>query len=143
MRQTRWLPAALGVVGVVAVAAGYALLFGGDDEVTWGAFLTRSVGGSFIACGLIAWQLRADSLTGPLMTLTGFLFLGGQLLGETDLSATFTLGEIIANWWVVPFAALVLGFPSGQITARVDRLIVAGTILCAEMPCGSGVPASP
>jgi signal transduction histidine kinase len=128
VRQTQRLPIVFGVVGVVAVAAGYVLLFGGDDEVTWGAFLTRSVGGSFIACGLIAWQRRPDSLTGPLMTLTGFLFLGGQLLSETDWSVTFTLGEIVANWWTIPFAALVLGFPSGRIAERADWLVVGGFV---------------
>ncbi len=126
--RARWLPVALWFVGIVAVVAGYLLLFDGPVEVTWGAFLTRSVGGSFIACGLIAWQRRPDSLTGPLMALTGFLFLGGQLLSETTWSVTFTLGEIVANWWTIPFAALVLGFPSGRISERADWLIVGGFV---------------
>jgi signal transduction histidine kinase len=126
VRPTSRLPAVLWPVGIAAAIAGFVLLFRGDDEVTWGAVLTRSVGGSFIACGLIAWQRRPDTRTGQLMTLTGFLFLGGQLLGEAGADALTTLGEIVANWWVIAFAALVLGFPSGRIAARADWLIVGG-----------------
>jgi signal transduction histidine kinase len=118
------LPVALWPVGMAAVAAGYVLLFSGDDEVTWGAFLGRSVGASFIACGLIAWQRRPDTRTGPLMTLTGFLYLGAQLLGEAGWDVAHTLGEITANWWVIAYAALLLGFPSGRLSTRTDWLIV-------------------
>ena len=35
----------------------------------------RLVGGSFAACGLIAWRRRPDSRSGLLMTATGFGFL--------------------------------------------------------------------
>ena len=78
------LPLALWPVAIGATVAGYALLFAGDADVPAAALITRSVGPSFIACGLIAWQRRPANRTGRLMALTGFLFLGGQLLGEAD-----------------------------------------------------------
>jgi hypothetical protein len=94
--------------------------------VTAVAVVNRSVGGSFIACGLVAWQRRPDSRIGPLMTLTGFVFLSEALLSEFDSHIFYTLGQWSANWWIPPFAALVLGFPSGRITARVDRGVIGG-----------------
>jgi hypothetical protein len=128
VRQTRWLPAALWPVGIAAVVLGFALLYRGEEEVSLVALVTRSVGGSFIACGLIAWQRRPDTRTGPLMALTGFVFLSAQMLSDIDWPVAYTLGEVVATWWLVPFAALVLGFPSGRIASRTDRLIIAGFV---------------
>ena len=59
----RWLPAALWPLGLAAVVTGFVLLFRGDDDVTVVAIVGRSVGGSFLICGLIAWQRRPA--TGP------------------------------------------------------------------------------
>ena len=131
MWQKRWLPAVLWPVGIAAVAWGFVLLLRGGGEITPLAVLGRSVGGSFIVCGLIAWQRRPETRTGALMTLTGFLFLVPALLAEVDWQMGFTLGELLANVWVIPFAALVLSFPSGRLTARADRLIVWGFVFGA------------
>src|SRR4051794_41890553 len=62
-----WLVAAAGQIGVLvpvfsgaaAGEPGYGLVF-------------RLIGGSFAACGLIAWRRRPDSNIGLLMTLAGF-----------------------------------------------------------------------
>ena len=122
MRQTSRLLVVLWPIGVAAVVAGFAILFGGEGEVTATQVIGRSIGGSFIFCGLIAWQRRPDNRTGQLMTLTGFLFQAVPLVAEVS----YTLSEVIANWWLVSLAAVVLGFPSGRISARVDKLIIAG-----------------
>ena len=129
MRQTRWLPGALWPVGIVVVAWGLALLFSSDGEISVWAVVSRSVGGSFIACGLIAWQRRPEIRIGPLMTATGFLFAVPAVLAEIDWPPAYTLGEILASWWVIPFSILVLGYPSGRLTARIDQLIVAGFVI--------------
>ena len=84
---------ALWIAGAAAAVLGYALL----DEPTLAAVLTRSVGPSFLVCGLIAWQRRPDAGTGPLMVLTGGLFLAGQLLSEAGGSFASTLGDAVAN----------------------------------------------
>jgi hypothetical protein len=42
------------------------------------------VGGSFAACGLIAWRRRPDSRSGMLMAGTGFAFIAVQLLGQVE-----------------------------------------------------------
>ena len=121
-----WLPLVLWPLGIAAEFAALFFLFRGDAEVTAVAVVNRSVGGSFIACGLVAWQRRPDSGTGPLMTLTGFLYLSEALLSEVDAHVAYTLGQWSANWWVIAFAALVLGFPTGRLSSRADRAIVGG-----------------
>jgi signal transduction histidine kinase len=123
------MPAALWPLGTAAVVAGFVLLFDGAEDVTLTAVINRAVGGSFIVCGLIAWQRRPDTRTGALMTLTGLLYLGTQLLGESEWPPAYTLGEVVAVAWLVPFAALVLGYPSGRVSSRIDSLLVGGFVL--------------
>ena len=62
------------------------------------------------------------------MTLTGFLFLSEALLSEVDSHVAYTLGQWSANWWIPPFAALILGFPSGRLSSRVDWAIVGAFV---------------
>ena len=45
------------------------------------------VGGSFAACGIVAWHRRPDSRSGALMTATGFAFFLPALLGQIDSAA--------------------------------------------------------
>src|SRR3954453_8729766 len=123
------LVAILWPIGILAQAATLFLLFSGDDPVTAVAVINRSVGGSFVFCGLLVWQLRPDSRTGPLMTLTGFLFSAEALLSQVDSHIAYTLGQWVPNWWAIPFAALMLGFPSGRLGARIDRVIVGAFVL--------------
>jgi len=120
------LPILLWPVGVAAELAAFFFVFRASGDVTAVDLTNRAVGGSFIACGLIAWQRRPGNRTGMLMTLVGFLFLAEPLLVEVDSSFAYTLGQVSAGWWAIPFAALVLGFPSGRISSRIDALIVAG-----------------
>jgi signal transduction histidine kinase len=123
------LPLVLWPLGIAAELAALVFLFRGEAEVTAVSVINRSVGGSFIACGLIAWQRRPESRTGQLMTLTGFLYFSEALLSEVDANLAYTLGQWSANWWIPPFAALVLGFPTGRLSSRVDRAIVGGFLL--------------
>ena len=127
--RVKWLPLALWPLGAIAEGAAFYFLFRGDGEVPAVAVLFRAVGGSFIACGLIAWRRRPDNPTGALMALTGFLFFAEPLLAEADSSVAFTLAQVTANWWTVTFAVMILGFPNGTIRSRVDVLIIGGFVL--------------
>jgi signal transduction histidine kinase len=127
MRQAPWaarLPLVLWPLGIAAEVTAFVFLFRDSANVTAVDVVNRSVGGSFVACGLIAWQLRRDSRIGPLMTLTGFVFLSEALLSGMDSSVAYTLSQWSANWWTPVFAALVLGFPSGRISARIDWAVI-------------------
>jgi signal transduction histidine kinase len=126
-RQARfaaWPPVVLWPLAIAAEVTAFVFLFGDNAHVTAVEVVNRSVGGSFVACGLIAWQLRRDSRIGPLMTLTGFLFLSEAVLSGVDSSVGYTLSQWSGNWWTPAFAALVLSFPSGRISSRIDWTIV-------------------
>ena len=51
------------------------------------------VGGSFAACGLVAWRAAPDSRSGALMTATGFAFFIYPLLSQIDAPLAATLGR--------------------------------------------------
>jgi signal transduction histidine kinase len=127
MSRARWaarLPLALWPLGIAAEFTAFVFLFRDSADVTVVDVVNRSVGGSFVFCGLIAWQLRRDSRVGPLMTLTGFLFLSEAVLSGVDSSVAYTVSQWAGNWWTPVFAALVLSFPSGRLSSRIDWAIV-------------------
>ncbi len=84
------------------------------------------VGGSFAACGLVAWGRRPDSLSGPLMVATGLLSFVYPLFSQLDFAPAVTVGHLFADAWVVCFILLLLTFPtSGRLRSHADRRLVA------------------
>jgi signal transduction histidine kinase len=83
------------------------------------------VGGSFAACGLIAWRRRPDSRSGMLMAGTGFAFIAAQLLGQVEGELASTVRVLGTDWWIFFFAALILTLHTGgRMQSRLDRLLV-------------------
>ena len=106
------------------------ILFPGDSPVVASDVLYRLVGGSFAACGLVAWRRRPDSRSGLLMTATGFGLFVWPLLSQLDWAFALTLGEVLEDLWAIAFAALILTFVTGgRLEAPVDRLIVGVFVL--------------
>src|SRR5687768_1371960 len=66
------------------------------------------VGGSFAACGLVAWRRRPDSRSGILMTATGLAFLVSQLLSQLGSELAGTLRVLFVDVWIFFFVALIL-----------------------------------
>ena len=63
-RQARWaerLPVVLWPLGIAAEVTAFVFLFRDSADVTAVDIVNRSVGGSFVACGLIAWQRGATA----------------------------------------------------------------------------------
>jgi signal transduction histidine kinase len=88
------------------------------------------VGGSFAACGLVAWRRRPDSRSGMLMTATGFLFFVDPLFGQLDGELAMTVQFLIVDWWIFPFVALILTLlERGRLQPGLDRLLVASFAL--------------
>jgi signal transduction histidine kinase len=86
----------------------------------------RLVGGSFAACGLIAWRRRPDSHSGLLMTAAGFGFFFSPLLDQFDAPVAQTAATYLTDVWTIPFIALVLTFlTAGRLRTPVDRALVA------------------
>ena len=125
MRVQRWLPVkslplALRPLSAITEGAAFCFLFRGTARCrpspscfARSAFVHR--------LWSITWRRRPDNPTGALMALTGSLFFAEPLLAEADSSVAFTLAQVTANSWTITFAVMILGFPNGTITSRVDR----------------------
>ena len=78
----------------------------------------------FVVAGLIAWLRRRENRLGPLMTAAGFALLLRQLRYSHDpvlFTIFFPAGEL--SYWLV--AQSVFAYPSGRITDRAERTLVA------------------
>ena len=79
-----------------------------------------------IAVGLYAWHRRPGERFGPLLVAAGFgWFL--TTLAESDDSLVYSVGRV--SGWIVEIGLvwLILSFPSGRLTGRVDRILVQAT----------------
>jgi signal transduction histidine kinase len=98
--------------------------------VTGPGIVFNLVGGSFAACGLIAWRRRPDSRSGALMAATGYAFFVPALLAPRDSELARTIGNLVADWWVFFFVALLLTFlTAGRLRSPLDKALVASFAL--------------
>jgi signal transduction histidine kinase len=132
----RWAPWSWAVVLAAAAAAEFAALWpiltDGGDPVSGPIVVFNLVGGSFAACGLIAWHRRPDSRSGALMTAAGFAFLVPAALGQRDEELAVTFAGLFADVWILFFVALMLtALTGGRLRTRVDRALVGAFVLPA------------
>jgi len=115
-----WLAAAATEFGVLVP-----VIFGSAGARPGYDLVFRLIGGSFAACGLIAWRRRPDSQIGLLMTLAGFGFFVSPLAVQIDAPASQTLAMFFSDIWTIPFVALLLTYVTGgRVQSAVDRLLV-------------------
>ena len=100
----------------------------GDNEAT--AAIALIVGWSYVACGLIAWRQRPANPLGPVMLAIGFTWFA-TFLGAWQRAVPFTIGFVFQNAYIVGFIFLILSFPSGHLTRRLDRALFAVTVALA------------
>lgn len=105
----------LAVAGVAAEAIG----FGFDDADTWIPDLLT--GWLLGACGLIAWNVSADSLVGRLLVATSLLWFGGDVSGPLVFA------------YRAPLVQLVLTYPHGRPRGRLQTLAVIGAYAAAAI----------
>jgi signal transduction histidine kinase len=104
-------------------------LFPGSGSVEGIDVAFRLIGGSFAACGLIAWRRRPDSRSGLLMTVTGFAFFVSPLLSQLDWPVAQFVTLWLPDLWVLFFVVLVLTFlTGGRVRTTADRAL-AGAVL--------------
>jgi hypothetical protein len=85
--------------------------FGWDDPRHWIPDLVT--GWTLIACGLVAWSRRGDSLSGPLLAATGFAWF----LGNFGTGALYLYRG--------PLVHLLVTYPSGRPSSRREVAAVA------------------
>jgi signal transduction histidine kinase len=85
------------------------------------------MGGSYMACGLVAWRHRPEKRLGPLMVLLGSVWLAALAMGVVwpPSGLLATLGLLVLDGWVILLVFFLLAFPSGRLASRTDRLLAA------------------
>jgi signal transduction histidine kinase len=118
---------AIAVAGIAAAAAtlALALMNGESDHVGIRVFLDDWITLNYVGAGLIAWWRWPDSRFGLLMVAAGF---GNFLatLNWASAAAPYTLGVALQLLPPVLFLHVFLAYPSGRLSGRVERTIVAG-----------------
>ena len=115
------------VVGEAAILAPF--LTGPAEPIEPVQFIFRLVGGSFAACGLIAWRRRPDSFSGRWMTATGFAFFAAPLLAQLGSPIAQTAEYLLPDVWLVFFVPLLLTFlTGGRLRTRTDRVLLGAII---------------
>ena len=124
----------LWTLALLLAAGATVLIFTSEHEDSpWATFaLALPVGLAFVAAGLIAWSRRPENRTGILMAAVGFTWFIGAL-SESNSSLVFSLGVAFGSVVYGFFVWLVLGFPSGKLEARFDRVLVAVTFFLATL----------
>jgi PAS domain S-box-containing protein len=98
-------------------------------KVVAGSFAILA-GLSFVASGLIALHRRPDNRTGLYLAAVGYLWFLGALAEAND-PTVFTIGQAVGGLAFIPFAALILSFPTGRLdrASRTIVVITAGLVI--------------
>ena len=92
--------------------------------------VSRLLGGSFAAAGLIAWRRRPDSRSGPLMIATGAGFFLYPLLSQVEVPVVQTLAFLTTDLWILAFVPLLLTIlTGGRMRSKADWLLVGAFAL--------------
>jgi PAS domain S-box-containing protein len=94
-----------------------------DDPVLFGV-LAGLAGTAFVASGLIAWHRRPDNATGRQLTLVGLAWLLFSSLWNANNELLYTLGSVFGFFPIVALLHLVVVYPQGRATTRLERAFV-------------------
>ncbi len=97
------------------------------------AVLTVVLGASLLGSGLVSWRARPENRLGPVMVLTAFGFFASQLT-EASPAWMYTLGTAVQYLWLIGFLYLLLTFPSGKPSGRLDRWLMGGVVVLLCLP---------
>jgi signal transduction histidine kinase len=95
-----------------------------------GPVLTLLVGASLLGCGLASWRARPETRVGKIMVFTGFAWFA-ELMVNASPSWLNTIGLAVQSVWIIGLVYLLLSFPSGRLTGRLDRWLVAIGVVAA------------
>jgi signal transduction histidine kinase len=132
-----WTAAA--AVAVCAGSATFVALAGPSDESIDRALLEALITGVPLAVGLYAARSPGSARFGMLLLGAGFIW-SLTALGESSASLPYSIGRVVA-WLIFPVLIyLMLAYPEGRITSRLDRLLFGGVAgLIAVLYIGSAL----
>ena len=102
------------------------------SEPAIAAALYVAVSLGFVLAGVVAARRRPHNRTGRLMIAVGFSFFPGALAASSN-DFLFTVGTVFGAIAYALVVALALGYPTGEIQARIDRVLVGATLLLASV----------
>jgi signal transduction histidine kinase len=124
-----WLSLWALVIGA-EFAALVPVIWPGEERVETVQVIYRLIGGSFAACGLIAWRRRPDSRSGLLMAAAGAGFFLSAIVGQLDPPLAQTAAILVQELWAPFFVALLLTLlTGGRLETRTDWLLVGAFVL--------------
>jgi signal transduction histidine kinase len=86
------------------------------------------VGWSLIGIGLLLWRPGPGNRFGPVLVFTGFAWFA-SLLPDAHNPVLYAAGEVAYPFYFAGFLYLILSFPSGRLQGRLDRALMAVTIV--------------
>jgi signal transduction histidine kinase len=119
----RWFRLLLWPAGAVFGIAAEWIFFGWGDPRHWVPDLVT--GWTLVACGLVAWSRRPESRSGALLAATGFSWFLGNF-ASSGIDPVDWLGAHALYLYRGPLVHLLVTYPSGRISSRLDRAAVAG-----------------
>jgi PAS domain S-box-containing protein len=123
---------ALFLVEAIACVAVIAATSEGTNRWSTIAFML-TVGTAFVGSGLVALARRPENRTGIYLAAVGYFgFLNGLTASTNEW--VFALGFAAEGFIWIPFTALILAFPTGQLETRLARAIpgAVGALLTAS-----------
>jgi signal transduction histidine kinase len=118
----RWFRLLLWPAGAVLGIAAEWISFGWGDPRHWVPDVIT--GWTLIACGLVAWSRRPDSRSGALMAATGFSWFLGNF-ATSGVAIMDWLGAHTLYLYRGPLIHLLVTYPSGRLSSRLDLVAVA------------------
>ncbi len=135
-RPPAWQSTALAAAAVAAgtawaVVAELQQVGHADRPLSWlaGDFIA---GWTFILTGAIAWARRRDSRIGPLLLLIGITWFVGTF-NRAGLDWVAHLARSFQGFYEPLLGVLLLTYPTGRITGRIERIVVGAWLL--EQAC--------
>jgi signal transduction histidine kinase len=121
---------AIAAAGTALCAISAGVTFAGSDaEYAWLEALARAtMVGAPLAVGVYAWRRPASERFGVLLMLAGVCWFLTTLSESSD-PLVYSIGRLAA-WITEPVLLyLVLAFPTGRLHARVDRALLAASMV--------------
>src|SRR5262249_45828901 len=116
--------AKLALLAVAGLGAGYGAAWLAGNRASGAGLPTALfwllVGWSFIGCGLVAGRARPGDPAGAVVVFIGVAWFATFLTAAHD-AVLFTVGIAVESVYLVGFAYLILSFPSGRLTRRLER----------------------
>jgi signal transduction histidine kinase len=128
MRALRY---ALALAAIPFGIYGYHILVHDLHSSSQNAVASIVVAWTFVAAGLVAWARRPESRVGILMAFVGYALLERKLQYSHSshvFTPAFAFGEIGLT---AALAHVVLAYPSGKLTTRVERWFVRSAYAAA------------